>query len=149
MHFDLSFGPRWYVFEFMDWREILTNRVLFNNIYVSNAPCEAVVCLMLRLLYGGYVKEEYKSKIQNSALGAESGVAMQAILSPWLGSKMAGNIIEWAGMGRWTEIEKHVGAIRFRVVLGNLVRPVSSLKNFWHDAICYLMRLFPSSRKLA
>lgn len=147
MHFDLSSGPRWYVFEFVDWRMILTNRVLFNNIYVANAPSEAVVCLMLRLLYGGYVKEEYKSKIQRSASGAASGDAMRAVLSPWLGSRMAGHIVEWAGKGEWAEIEKRVGGIRFRVVLGNLCRPLSALKHFSHDAICCAMRLFRSSRR--
>ena len=143
LHFDLSTGPRWYCFEFVVWRQILTNSVLFKEFRVADAAGEAVVCMMLRLLYGGYVKEEYRDRIRRAASDKEIHAQMRSLLLPWLGDAATMRILGWAACGDWEALEGHVGWIRARTIWGNLVRPSLMVRHVLHDAFHALLRCFP------
>lgn len=142
LHFDLSSGPRWYAFEFVDWGVILESRVLFNNIYVADMAAEAVVCLMLRLLYGGYVKEEYKSLIHHAIKSEDTKRQMCLLLQKWFGTKTATLIVNLAQKANWSELERRKGQFRFRLVCASVIHPMVFFRNFKHDLSCIALRFF-------
>ena len=143
LHFDLSTGPRWYCFEFVDWGMILANSVLYRGFRVADAAGEAMVCMMLRLLYGGYVKEEYRDSIRQAALDDAIHAQMRSLLLPWLGDAATMRILGWAACGDWEALEGHVGRIRARAIWGNLIRPSLMVRHVLHDVFHALLRCLP------
>ena len=142
LHFDLSNGPRWYCFEFVDWRRILAKSVLYRGFRVADAAGEAVVCLMLRLLYGGYVKDEYRDSIRRSASDEAIHAEMRSLLLPWLGDVATMRILGWAACGDWKALEGRVGRMRARAIWGNLKRPSLMVRHVVHDLFHAVLRWF-------
>ena len=142
-HFDLSTGPRWYCFEFVDWGMILANSILYRGFRVADAAGEAMVCMMLRLLYGGYVKEEYRDSIRQAALDDAIHAQMRSLLLSWLGDAATMRILGWAACGDWEALEGHVGRIRARAIWGNLIRPGMMVRHVVHDLFHAVLRWVP------
>ena len=143
LHFDLSTGPRWYCFEFVDWRRIFAKSALYRGFRVADAAGEAVVCLMLRLLYGGYVKDEYRDSIRRAASDEAIHAEMRSLLLPWLGDVATMRILGWAACGDWKALEGHVWRIRALAIWGNVKRPSLMVRHIVHDVFHGVGRWFP------
>jgi len=138
-HFDVASGPRWYCFEFVDTQWILSHRRLYGELYVVDSVSEAFICMMLRLLYAGYVKKDYRTLIQDIAQSKR--IEMLLCMERWLGSDLAEKLLNWACTAQWNKIEEEARRIRIRLVLSNFLRPYCMTVNLIHDCNAVIRRL--------
>lgn len=140
IHIDLMCGLRWHSFVFADHAAMLAARTPYKSFFIPHPTHEASVNLLTRLLYGGYVRDKYRSGIQSAA--REHKEQISSFISPWLGAVLTANFVEWSQAADWEKIEKSSGAVRKQVIKVNLKQPLRTFRQLLHDAIRLAKRFF-------
>lgn len=138
VHIDFMCGLKWHMFYFVDDEIPLNARQPFKNFYKPDPVHEAVVNLMTRLIYGGYVKEKYREGIRHSALNNREG--LEKVLVPWVGHSLAEFMVESAQADDWPGIEEQVFKVRKQVLLTNLKHPMRLVASLASDVLRFLRR---------
>jgi thymidylate kinase len=138
VHIDLMCGVKWHALQFANCQHMLKRRQSHKNFFIPNPVDEAVVSLMTRLIYAGYVKENYRDRIQKSAI--QENLDMIDVLTPWIGKELAEKIIQSANNGEWEKIEKKVKSVRKQIFFTNMRNPFNFLNALTRDAIRLIRR---------
>ncbi len=140
VHIDFMCGMKWHFLMFAHHDLMLKRRRRIKNFYIPNLAHEAAINLMTRLIYGGYVKEKYRSKICKSAVNDRK--TLTEVLSPWIGINLAEKLIDWAAQNQWQKIENSVSMVRKNVWIANLQNPLRLVIAFVRDAFRFMQRLY-------
>ena len=130
-HIDLFRDLKWRGVDLLSPEKILANSIYYKNIRIPSVPEEAVLNLLTRLIYGGYVREKYKEPIY-SVFSTES-TDVRKLLSRVLGS-LGTTIWTLVIQRNWNEIERLVGAIRRVMVLRAIRHAFTSVRALLLDA---------------
>lgn len=120
-HVDLFRDLKWRGFDLLRPESVLSRAGDVRGMRVLSPPDEAILNLLTRLVFGGYVREKYKASIQD-VFNSQSK-ACAAILNQVLGIKGA-VVLSLAQKGDWTAIEKIVSSVRMTLVLRSLMHPL-------------------------
>ena len=139
IHIDLMCGIKWHTLTFIDYQRMLDRRISMKNFHIPHPSDEAAVNLMTRLLYGGYVKENYKSRIRHAA--QVNRLSFTETLHPWVGAELAKRIVAWAAEGNWENIEASCSRLRRGVLTAGFRRPGVLISTLWNDALRFVRRV--------
>lgn len=140
VHIDLMFDICWHSFLFADTEEILRRRIPHKTFY-KPAPChEAMVNLLTRLVYGGYVKEKYRPFIQEVA--TREKINFINTLSWSLRLPLAETLASFSEQGKWSEIENRGGLVRKAILLHQMHTPFSLFFRILSDGFRLIHRAF-------
>jgi thymidylate kinase len=136
---DLFFSQQWRGFDLLPANAVLdrrTNRGLFS---IPHPVHEAVADLLTRLMFHGYVKENYKEFIAQTAQ-AEEG-KMEAALAEIFGKTIAGRVMRAIATGRWGDVEACYGPMRRQLIWRRVTRhPWRTLRAMLRDQRRFLKR---------
>jgi len=129
---DLFGRLAWRGIPLLDSSAVLGRRRLRGEFAVPDPLDEAVLNLLLRLLYQGHVREKYREGIRQIA--REDAPAFVGRLQEIFGAAAAAQITGWVLAGDWSAIESRVWSWRCRL-LGRRLRtqPGATLTEVWAD----------------
>src|SRR5690606_7979917 len=102
-----------------------------------HAVHEAIISLLIRLLYHGYVKDDYKESVKQSFASAPS-FAEAALRGPY-GPELAQSITANSVAGTWASIEGAAGRIRRALLIRRFIN--MPLTTVW-SVVTNMVRLF-------
>jgi len=137
---DLFHRLAWRGVPLLDAQSVLDRSVQRDLFAVPDPVDEAVLNLLIRLLYQGRVREKYRESIRTVAEGRWE--AFFARLAEAVGTKAARTLAEWTRAGDWEAIESRAHRWRRNVVCralfhapGRVLRAwASDLKRLWARA---------------
>jgi len=119
IHLDIFKTINWKGITVLDNEEVLQCITKYKEIFIVSKDCEAVICLLSRLLYHGYVKGEYRKLIQDRSFSVE----VIKILEKIFNKDIAVQLCEDCRSSNWDKVEKSVSKLRKALIL-NRVRNV-------------------------
>lgn len=140
VHIDLFKHLVWRGAEILPAQTVLARRRQYNNFHVPDPVHEAILNLLTRLLYAGYIKEKYRPTILDLArrdpTAFRDGLAL--VFDPDTAEWVADRVLA----AEWSDIERRVGRLR-RALLANALRryPVTFLRRLVRDALRLTRRL--------
>ncbi len=141
IQFDLFTKLVWRGLALISARDVLERRHGRGNFFIPDAADEAVINLLTRLVYQGYVKEKYRPGI--AATLATDSARVCARLEHTFGAKLAERVVAAATAGDWTEVERLGGALRWQLMVRQICfSPVRTLAAWGHDFWRLTKRLF-------
>lgn len=121
-------------FHVLPAENVVERRLAHNHFFRPHPVDESIVSLLGRLLYKGYVKQNYRQRIQQAFL--ESPELAQSRLATVFGVRNGAFLIDAAQAGRWDEIEQRAPRLRRALVLHSVLRhPVHLLRTMVADAV--------------
>ncbi len=140
IQFDLFTSLNWRGLAFLSPRTVLDRRVARDDFWVPHPIHEIVNNLLTRLIYHGYVKEKYKPTIVAGCRQYPDEIKLE--LARICGGSAAPAIMRAIAAERWTEVERHAGALRRRLVWSRFTRyPGVTLRSLLHDLGRFYRRL--------
>lgn len=137
---DLFYNQQWRGFDLLSANIVLdrrSNRGLFS---IPNPVHEAVTDLLTRLMFHGYVKENYKQFI--AATARAEPVKMEATLAEIFGAGVARHIMRGIGQEEWAEVEACYVPMRRQLILRRTFgHPWRTLVSLARDQKRFLERL--------
>lgn len=130
---DLFTRLAWRGVPLLDAMDVLERRQPRSGFAVPDRVDEAVLNLLIRLLYQGRVRDKYRAGIQ--AVVVNRAEEFERRLAGVLGRKAARRITGWAEAGDWAAIERRVWQWRLRALLRGLVQHPLWLVAYWADDI--------------
>lgn len=124
IHLDLFKSINWNGYELISNNDLMNNIKEYNGIYIMNSCMESAICLISRLIYHGYIKEEYKSLIYKESNNCNE--EFKNILYKITGEKIANEIVDMIIYEEWDSIESLCSNIR-RYVKLNAIKNIPSL----------------------
>ena len=106
LHFDLFNSFMWDGIELINNEELLQNIVKIDGYNSISPVLEAIIKLLTRLLFNGYIKEEYKQDILNVFKNRENEIKI--ILKKIIGCNLIEELYEDVLHEEWSKIEKSV-----------------------------------------
>lgn len=141
IQFDLFPKLAWRGFDLISADQVLKRSVARGDFSVPHPVDEAVINLLTRLIYHGYVKEKYRPAI--SAQIAANAVAVTQQLEQTFGAPMARKLMAAAGAGDWGGVGRQSGALRGRLITRSLIRhPWRTFGALFSDAVRLTGRFF-------
>ena len=138
LHLDFMFGIHWHSLLYGDGNGILERRIPYKDFFIPAPPDEAMISLMTRLVYGGYVKESYREKICNIA--QHSPDALRLALAPWVGATLSRQLVRAAQEQAWENIARMTQRLRRRVLMANLRHPICLGRRIISDGMRLIQR---------
>jgi len=129
------------LFEHLDWRaltllrprSLLDRSRKYNGFNVPHPVDEAILNLITRLLYNGYVKEKYREAIRTT-FQAEPDATTDALADPF-GSAQAEFLTQSVLAKEWSPIEARAGSLRRTLLRRRLAQqPMGVLRAVLRDA---------------
>jgi thymidylate kinase len=136
-HVDLFRDLRWRGFELLAAERVLERARRCNDMQVLGKADEAVINLMTRLVFGGYVRDKYKQPVQE--VFHEQAETVLPILSDVAGP-LAKSIMNRVEEGDWPGIEALTRQVRRNVILRSMRRPLRTLAALFYDGWRLLVR---------
>lgn len=131
---DLFTSLHWRGLTLIPTERVLRKKIQRATFLIPHPAHEAVLNLLIRLLYQGYVKEEYKSGIV-AGFRADPQEA-EALLAEDFGSRYAQRLLEDALRERWQRIEQAAPRLRRALACRELIRhPVRTARALLSDAL--------------
>ena len=141
VHVDLFRNLCWRGLEYLDAEAVLSRKRRNGVFYVPHPLDEAAINLLVRLLYGGYVKDKYKGKIESTCLDDPRG--FYETLANRFGERAAAGIGQAVQGGRWEAVKAQATRLRFHLLVHNLAgNPVRVFRTLASDAWRLSRRLF-------
>jgi thymidylate kinase len=136
-HLDLFRDLKWRGVELLPTHEVLAGARLHNGIPVPARQDEAVLNLLTRLLYGGYVREKYKSSISTAFHLEPPGVSRRlcqalGVSGQWLAQAVRD--------GHWDQVERRAGRLRWLLIARTWRHPVRIAASWGADALRLMNR---------
>jgi len=137
-HVDLFRDLKWRGFRLLRTEDVLSRVRRYNNMWVISLPDEAVLNLLTRLVFGGYVKDKYKPSIrQVFEASAEQSLS---ILAAATNGTLARQLHDWVLAENWTAIEDATPTVRKAVFRNALRTPFDTTGSLLYDARRLLAR---------
>lgn len=102
IHFDFFENINWRGIELLRNESILKDTTIYEGIFIVNKNIENVICLISRLIYHGYVKEEYKTSIHKTC---NNNTKFNEVLNSVVGDKIGNKISYYIVKNDWKSIE--------------------------------------------
>lgn len=139
LQFDLFPKLAWRGFEFIASAGILERRVARGDFFIPDPADEAIVNLLTRLLYHGYVKEKYRPAII-AQLETKAAIIAQR-LGETFGGRGASELIRLASGGDWDGVGQMGSCLRWQLMLrGTVFHPLRTLGALLKDGVRLLGR---------
>jgi thymidylate kinase len=138
--FDLFYTLEWRGFPLLDATSVINWRINNGLFAIPHPLHEAVNNLLTRQLEHGYVKENYKERIQRTfqERPQDGETLLRRLFGRTLGTQLADGI----QAGDWTAVESLSKGMRTHLIIHRLrARPWLLLTNFAHDLKRYLGRV--------
>lgn len=134
LHVDVFTRLEWRGFRILSTKTVLEDRVP-GELFDTPTPIhEGVVNLLTRLLYSGYVKDEYKPGIFSSF--SDDPKEASRLLSDAFGTALSAHVVESVLGGEWSTIEAMANRLRFSVVVRSLANsPIETSRALLRDAL--------------
>jgi thymidylate kinase len=140
LHFDLFHSLAWRGFEVLAAPHVLAQRIDKGLFAVPHPTHEAVLNLLTRLLYGGYVKDVYKDFI-HQAFSVDPGLARETLTRPF-GRQLAAQLVDQVLAHSWSSIEAQTRTLRTKLAQRQLVKaPLTTIRAFGHEIARLTRRL--------
>ena len=120
IHVDLFTSLKWRDYPFISAIEVLKHRVSRGQFAIPHPVHEAIISMLGRLLYHGYVKHRYKSQIA-TAIATHRDMA-QISLEEAFGASLANSIVDSAAQRDWTRIEAMAKSLRRSLIFRRIAR---------------------------
>lgn len=134
IQFDLFAKLAWRGFNLIAAASVLRRAVPRGGFFVPHPEDEAVINLLTRLIYHGYVKEKYRPAI--TAQIAANAAAVTAELAQTFGGPRARALLSAARAGDWEAVGRQSGGLRRSLLIRGLGRhPLRTLGALIHDAV--------------
>lgn len=142
LQIDLFYNHQWRGFDLLPVEVVMDRRRRRSDLFsVPSAVHEAISDLLGRLIFHGYVKENYKELIQATA--RSEGLRMTQTLTEMFGEALAGQLVEAMAQGRWEVVEGCFGAMRRELIWRRLTgEPLHTLRSILRDYRRFLKRLW-------
>jgi len=137
-HVDLFHNLLWRGCVLLDAEHVLSRARMHGDIPVPAAADEAVLNLLTRLLYGGYIRDKYKSTILLAV--QEHGTEISSALHYALGKTVGTEVFDAVASEQWSRLERRVKVLRLRLMLRALRSPWRAAKRVLRDAQRLLIR---------
>jgi len=132
IHIDLFHKLEWRGFDFLNADAFLDWRVDQGPFAVPHRVHQAVNDLLMRQLYHGYVKEDYKPFIHDGL--RQFPVEMETVLRRIFGDHVGRRLARAIHAERWADVEAQTRNMRRHLALRRLVyRPFDTLASLWKD----------------
>lgn len=134
LHIDVFTRVEWRGFRILSAQTALEDRVP-GELFDTPAPIhEGLVNLLTRLLYSGYVKNEYKSGIFSSF--SDNSEAASRLLSDAFGTALSRRVVESVLRGEWSAIEAMANRLRLSLAVRSLINsPIETSRALLRDAL--------------
>lgn len=140
VHIDLFKHLVWRGAEILPAQAVLAQRRQYKNFHVPDPVHEAILNLLTRLLYAGYIKEKYRPAILD--LARRDPAALQGGLMLVFNPDTALWVADRVRAGAWSEIERRVQQLRRELVINSIRRhPITFLCRLVRDAVRLTRRL--------
>lgn len=141
IHVDVFTRLEWRGFKILSTHTVMEDRVQ-GELFDTPAPIhEGVVNLLTRLLYSGYVKDEYKPRIFSSF--SDDPEAASRLLSAAFGTRLSGRVVEGVLECEWSKIEAMANRLRFSLAARTLANsPIETSRSLLRDALRLTRRAF-------
>jgi thymidylate kinase len=127
-HIDLLTNLNWRGIRFLSPERILAARREQADWFIPHPIDEATISLLTRLIYHGYVKEQYKTSIAQAYI-ANPQLARRTLAEPF-GEQAAQDITVWVLDKDWSAIEASTGRLRRRLLTRQVLRaPIELLRS--------------------
>jgi peptidoglycan/xylan/chitin deacetylase (PgdA/CDA1 family)/thymidylate kinase len=130
-HVDLFRDLKWRGFDLVDAKQVLRHSTFYNTIRVPSDPDRAVINLLTRLVFGGYIQEKYKGDIK--AIATNQSAEFLVTLKRSLGSSMAVKVNILVHKGDWGEIEKNVNSVQLALIFQAMKHPIRTAASILVD----------------
>jgi thymidylate kinase len=138
-HVDLFRGLTWRGAEILPTREVLNSSREYKGFKVVSELHEAVLNLLTRLLYGGYVKDSYKSGLSFYAVEHQRDLAES--LERIIGKRSADELVHLVLAQQWDEINNASKRIRLMLLQKRVLKnPFKVLRILMGDSLRLLRR---------
>lgn len=138
-HVDLFRGLTWRGAEILSAKQVLANYREHNGYRVVSEEHEAILNLLTRLLYGGYVKDSYKEKLE--AYLSDNRQGMQNALSKIVGKPCAKMLVDNISDQNWDDINSVSRDIRLALLkTGILKQPFTVIGVLLGDSLRLFVR---------
>lgn len=114
VHWDLFTALTWRGVKVLPAQEVLKAKLAMGPYWVPEPAHAAVLNLLTRLLFHGYVKDAYKPEVQQ-VFTRESGRVSEVLCSVF-GADLACAVQPLAAANNWTEVERMAPALRRRLI---------------------------------
>ncbi len=133
IQFDLFHSLKWRAFTLLTPEAVLKERVDRGLFAIPHPKHEAVISLLTRQIYRGYVRDKYKPTILAGV--KENQAEVKAVLAEMFGENVAGNLTRGILEERWNVVELQTGAMRLQLVWRRLTRqPLTTAGSLLRDA---------------
>ena len=128
LHIDLFTDLQWRGFNIINYHDVFENCMDKGLFYAPHPIHEAVINLLTRLLYHGYVKENYKTGIHetfrvNQALS-------ESVLAASFGNDLARKIVQDVLAYNWQAIEARTNVLRSKLILRQMaIAPLGTFRS--------------------
>jgi len=141
VQFDLYCSLKWRSLPLLCARTVLAQRLDRGLFAVPHPVHEAVNSLLTRLIFHGYVKQDYRPIILAGV--KQDPVEATTIMAEMFGEKVACKLTGGILAERWSEVESLAGAIRRQLIWRRLTRqPLAMSVSLWHDLGRFARRLW-------
>ncbi len=141
IQFDLFHGLNWRGFALLPPRAVLERRIDRGLFAIPHPAHEAVINLLTRQIYHGYVKEKYKPAIL-AGFQQDTAEAVR-LLADMFGDGTARALSDDILAGRWADVERRTGTMRRQLVWRRLTRhPFATLGSLLSDLRRFAGRLW-------
>jgi len=141
VHIDLFKDLVWRGADILPAATVLARKRRYRNFYVPDPVDEAVLNLLTRLLYAGYIKDKYKPQIIQTIQSDPEAFVER--LSECFNGRTARLLSEQAGGENWKLIEKSVWRLRIHILSQTIKRhPLLFFKRWLKDTKRFLNRLW-------
>ena len=134
VHIDLFKSLKWRGFDLLEAETVLAARLERGPFFIPDPVHEAVLNLLNRLLYQGYVKEDYRSDILE--VFTNEPERTQVTLARVLGAEAAQQLTAMIRARSWAEVEAKANEWRRSLATHQLARfPLRSATAIWSDGV--------------
>jgi len=136
-HIDLFRDLKWRGFDLLRTADVLNRARRYNGMSVPSPQDEAVLNLITRLVFGGYVRDKYREPVRKTF--TESPNAVLPVLTEAAGP-LAPVMLEKAQRGDWEGIETLTSQFRKIIIRRALKNPLKMLADQLYDVKRLLAR---------
>ncbi|HEY9175434.1 MAG TPA: hypothetical protein VI136_24380 [Verrucomicrobiae bacterium] len=140
IQFDLFHSLKWRGFTLLATRDVLARRIERGLFAIPHPAHEAVLNLITRQLYHGYVREKYKPQILAGV--RQDPAAAKAALAEMFGAAVAKTLTRGVLEERWADVEQQTSAMRRQLIVRRVTRqPMTTLGSLLLDLGRFVRRL--------
>ena len=112
-------GGTWRGLSFLTPKQILNERVRYNDVWRPNSAHEAIITLVHHLLYNGKVFDKYRDNIYNLALRNKE--KFKSELGRRFGRRIADEMTYYVDNRKWQDLERLSMKLRINLVIRSLL----------------------------